>query len=574
MNVFIKIFKNIFFISTCFVVILSYFFSVFIVPDDIAMLTIVSGSYSSTPDFHIIFMNVWIGYCLSFLYNFYKGIEWYTLFFLVLHIFSFAFQLKYIRRIKRISSNYRLIIIVTWLLIQYNFITQLQFTTVALNVGLASLFIYMMKEKGNVFQTITACLLLLISFSIRNFLGVMILSCIFLFSLDEIKLFIKSLLRKKIKITKRLITLVVLSGSFTFLFIWDNSIYFNNDDYTNFKKLESYRALINDGVKLDIGFSENKELKYFDYHLIKGFMFDVNKYDYEYLEKLYLHSFKPNYKQRILNAIKSFFFYKEVLILYLSLIFFLYFKTKKSEIILQGLFLLIIFGLTSFVFDLVLKERFVVSLFLPYLILLLSYYFNLLKEKNNHIFGVVFLIILLFFIHLSFLQLFLFLTAIVLILMSSYFEQKRLEIISMCFFLAVFILKCQESKDLISVNKNKISELTNVVSVIQRHNDKRILTYPTHNSLTSLPIFRVSSYKFIDDFLFSGWMAALPYNKKQFPSFKYLVNNSIPIMLNNEDLVVIEWIQESIEFNYKLKTEKVIIYQDDNQSSFILKKTF
>lgn len=56
--------------------------------DDVMMTMIANGTYSGTPDYHLVYINVIYGKVLAWLYSLTTAIEWYTLAFVMLHILS------------------------------------------------------------------------------------------------------------------------------------------------------------------------------------------------------------------------------------------------------------------------------------------------------------------------------------------------------------------------------------------------------------------------------------------------------------------------------------------------------
>lgn len=60
------------------------------VNDDVMMCMIANGTYSGTPDGHLVYINVIYGYVLAWLYGQTTAIEWYTLSFVVLQILSMS----------------------------------------------------------------------------------------------------------------------------------------------------------------------------------------------------------------------------------------------------------------------------------------------------------------------------------------------------------------------------------------------------------------------------------------------------------------------------------------------------
>lgn len=558
------------FVSFVFVFIVSFFFSSYVVPDDIAMLSIVSGTYSGAPDAHVIYMNIWVGHLLSFFYENFNNIEWYTLFFLCLHTISFYFELKFLKSLNLSNKKSKEILYLILFLIQFKFIVNLEFTTIALNTGLASLLIFLNQNIKQKTRIILGSVLLLISFSIRSFTGIIVLSCLFLYYFKYFNIFISSIFRRKLKISNELWLLLILFVSFTVLLFIDNYYYTSNNSYFEFREFDKYRGLINDGIKFDIHFSENKKYQIVDYNLIQGFLFDMKIYDLDYLKGLYTHTFKPDLFKRINNSLMSIIFYKEPIILFLTIVFIIYKKTKDKKIILQCFFLFMIFGLTSLIFDLSLKERFIICLFMPYLFLIFfSSHKKILNEKIGYIVLLLFFIIILYFLHLSFFEystLFLF----VLLSQSKFQNVKNIGYLILLIFTSVSLQSHNEIKEL------KLKEFDDFKSTIEKVdknlNFDRILVYPTHSNLTKMDVFQISEFSYNKKIIFSGWMSNLPTNKKKFPSYISLVDDSVPILVNKNDEIIIDWLIGSLSFHYGFSATKKKIYENKNYICYTLLK--
>ena len=104
--------------------------------DDVMMCMIANGTYSGTPDYHLVYINVLYGRVLAWLYGLTTAVEWYTLAFVVLHIVSMTIIAFSILRTSNRARWER----VLWLSVLYilwaRIIVALQFTTTA---GLACL---------------------------------------------------------------------------------------------------------------------------------------------------------------------------------------------------------------------------------------------------------------------------------------------------------------------------------------------------------------------------------------------------------------------------------------------------
>ena len=105
--------------------------------DDVVMAMIANGTYSGSPDCHLVYINVIYGAVLAFLYGITKAVEWYTLAFAALHVLSMSVLVYCVWTTENRSSWERLL----WLIVLYvlwaRIIVALQFTTTAGLVCLA-----------------------------------------------------------------------------------------------------------------------------------------------------------------------------------------------------------------------------------------------------------------------------------------------------------------------------------------------------------------------------------------------------------------------------------------------------
>ncbi len=105
--------------------------------DDVMMLLIANGSYSGTPDSHLVFINVIYGAMLAGLYSLTKAIEWYTLSFAVLHILSMSVLLHAIITIPNRATWERILWFMALYALWARILVALQFTTTAGLVSVA-----------------------------------------------------------------------------------------------------------------------------------------------------------------------------------------------------------------------------------------------------------------------------------------------------------------------------------------------------------------------------------------------------------------------------------------------------
>ena len=123
------------------------------------------------------------------------------------------------------------------------------------------------------------------------------------------------------------------------------------------------------------------------------------------------------------------------------------------------------------------------------------------------------------------------------------------------------------------IEKKKISDFSKVLNfVVDKRNFSKVITLPTHLYLENLNIHRVSEYKYLNNIILNGWMANLPQYRKELPSFKNLVTDTIPIILNKNYRNSIKDLQKSILYHWKINTSQKLIYNDDYFEVIILEK--
>ncbi|HBK82495.1 MAG TPA: hypothetical protein DDZ41_02685, partial [Flavobacterium sp.] len=94
--------------------------------DDFVMQSIASGTYTGTPDEHLVFINVILGFFLKFLYTNTQFINWYIVVLVGLQFISLYVIFLYLK-----LKNVNFFIVVTSLFIAIYFIQNIQFTTIS-----------------------------------------------------------------------------------------------------------------------------------------------------------------------------------------------------------------------------------------------------------------------------------------------------------------------------------------------------------------------------------------------------------------------------------------------------------
>jgi hypothetical protein len=124
-------FLIILFLNILFFILSSYFLPVkFQTNDDAAMCLIANGTWTGTPETRLIFINVVYGIILSLFYKMFGEIEWYTVFFSIIHIISLSVIVySFIKTDK--AKPIKFITIILIYVLELTIIQNLQFTTTA-----------------------------------------------------------------------------------------------------------------------------------------------------------------------------------------------------------------------------------------------------------------------------------------------------------------------------------------------------------------------------------------------------------------------------------------------------------
>lgn len=222
----------IFIISVSINVLLFTLFFCFISPrfqtnDDIAIMEFAAGMRTGQPSEYLIYINVIIGKLLSFLYLNFPFVNWYPIFFYLIHFISMTIIL-YCFLLNKKNIYGVLIFLLVFSFLELYLLTNLQFTTTAFIAGLAGfiLLITYLDEKGKKFYPamIISILLLTVSGLIRrSTFYLLLVLCAVIFGL-------KFLEKKSWKIPVILIIIVLLFGLFNLL----NDGYYRRDENWDF----------------------------------------------------------------------------------------------------------------------------------------------------------------------------------------------------------------------------------------------------------------------------------------------------------------------------------------------------
>ena len=549
------------------VFILSYFLSFYLVNDDISMLLISSGKLNTDNSSYVVFMNIFIGFVISSFYSLLNGVEWYTILFLIFHTLSIYVILKNIMELD-ISLFLKTSLIISTIILEYSIITELQFTTLSLNAGIASILL-ISKIKFNYKILYILFSFVVLSFCIRNFIG-LINFFLVTYLLFTISFFLSSI-EKKVVLKFLLITFLVLF----FLQGIDYLLYNFNVHFKGFRKNDALRSLLSDGNHINPTLSG--KFKKYDFYLIKAFFYDKAVFNPKYLQDL-INMLGFNFYVKFKYILYTLYYFSYPIILYV--IFNLLLRFNKKPLLIIILDLIMFFGVISLfstLFNVVSKGHFVMTVFVLFIFKDIVFMSNVQRKSislfRDLILSFLILNIILFFNKHSFEFKLIINLVVLLFFLSIFFKSVFLEQSSIFGFIFIAVFSISISSQVKNDRDTKILSFTKVLDFISEKNkSNKIVTLPSHMYLENLDIYNVSNYKYIDKIKLNGWMVNYPLNENGFSSFKEIVLNKYPIIVDRKYKNSIQDLQKSILFHWNLKTEKSVLYIDKNVEVIVLNK--
>lgn len=485
--------------------------------DDIVMLLFASGKYTGTPEPYLVFINYIYGLFLSFLYTLTGKIEWYTILFAIIHVFSLTVIVWCITK-KDIKSIYKVLFVIIFYVIEIRIILLFQFTTTAAIGSLAGVAL-IINEKH--YQKIFGIIFLIISSLIRIeacFLVLLVVSPVF------IPLFFKN---KRIIFNKTGVYLFISVTSMLFCKYIDYRIVNKDVDWSYYNEYNKLRGQINDNPNADsiidnlpLGISKT------DYQLVLNFLSDSKIIDLTKISLINDSIKKVGFTQKIKNIYPSLRAYTLVLFLIIIIWFFIFFGTvERQNKIMQILSLLIfVFSLCYISFEGSLKYRIFITALLPFIFVMIVTF----EKRDYKMFKVV-----------------------------------------ICFTVISFIILFSYRTFKICNLRNKLeitefAEQKNLLDNYLKYNNNSVLLYESDFSIEFYPAFNVSRLFNSKQIIFSGWSTSIPFDKKKYDSHLDLVNKNA-LFIRKKALDDIKYlIITGIKNNYNIKVIPKIEAQSKN----------
>ncbi|MDR2684061.1 MAG: hypothetical protein LBB53_01610, partial [Prevotellaceae bacterium] len=365
-KILIKITKNKYYLFFALLFFNALFFAVFAVLlpihfdpqgiDDAKFCLIASGAYTGTPDAHLVFINYIYGLILTFFYSHLYGVvEWYMLFFSIIHVVSLTIFCFFILKSKK---NKWIKLVYSALLYTFSiiFITSVQFTSLAAFCALAGLVLILSIRKTTQIAGIVWFLLAsLIRFD-AAMLVLLIMLPLFGYEILKTKQWIKIL---------PFVLIAILALTFRYI---DSRQYQNCINHEKAVKFNYYRQRINDNPNFArVQKNLPDEISQNDFVLINDFFVDTKIVTFEKIQKLYKSYQNLPLKYKIKNSLQA--MQKKIwLLLFVVLLYFLLFFQNKNWLMRLMLIsvIIVLFGSITYVtMQDYLKGRVLLSMMLP-----------------------------------------------------------------------------------------------------------------------------------------------------------------------------------------------------------------
>ncbi|MFC1574178.1 hypothetical protein ACFL30_03255 [Candidatus Latescibacterota bacterium] len=337
-------------ISVLFICELLFFVPVYQTNDDVGMSWVASGkSIVDTPDEHLLYQNVVLGFLLKKLYAGYPNFPWYGLYHFLVHYLCMIMFLYIILSI-HFSLKRLFLFLVFFIGLELGFLNNLQFTITSFMAGQTGIFLFLAflgdRSLKSWFLLIFSIILLLISSIIRidSFYLVLLIASPILFITFVTQY-------KKFLVVVKYSIFIFATISLSFLLKNYNTSYYSNDpEWKDFRKINTVKARFIDYNQI---YYNNDTKSIFDevnwsrndlYILRTWFYADETIFSTENMEKV--ASQFPKYRPEItLHYVITTFtnvFNSVVFLLIMVLLFVIYVPVKKIDYaIIVSTFLLI-----------------------------------------------------------------------------------------------------------------------------------------------------------------------------------------------------------------------------------------
>lgn len=340
--------------------------------DDVMMCMIANGSYSGTPDAHLVYINVLYGAVLAWLYGLTTAVEWYTLVFVVLHILSMTVLTYCLLTISNRARWERLL----WLLALYvlwaRIIAALQFTTTAGLVCLAGCVLLMRgtprSEWAGVAFVVVASL---VRFVAAGLVG-LLMAPIIIYSLGI-----------QWRQWRKYIPVVVMLMLVVGCRMTNRYVYDRDPEWRYYREYNQLRAQLNDNpnaYSVDMRSQLPEGIDIIDYALLLRFIPDPEQIDLKVIRQLSATVGEVPFRRQLVNLHRLDRYAVEIVLLFALLVLMILTTGNRRKYIFLILYMLFVAALIVHVsLDGFLKNRVFLCMLTPILVT----YFALLPDTTG-----------------------------------------------------------------------------------------------------------------------------------------------------------------------------------------------
>lgn len=509
-------------------VLLAWIFSIrFETNDDVVMLMISSGAYSGTPDYHLVFINVIYGLLLKALYTIFPNMEWYTILFALLHIFSFSLIFWiYSKRIITVFGQ--LLLLLLLLVLQARFIVGFQFTTTAAIVACAGLSLYF--ERGRSHKYVG--LLFFFVASLIRFEAAML--CLGVYA-PVMMLPLSGRIRNKRQSLYTGLVLSVIIVLPLFAKIVDDQVYKHEPEWRYYMNYNQIRGSLNDNpnfTKLFEADSDYSVANLNDLQNLANFIADPAILKLQTIVDVKQSlDIKPFFDklQNVETWICSYIYTIVCVLLLVLLLLSERMATYRWGGLLSGLLFFILLSWVSL--NATVKERVFLAAIIPLML-------------------------------------------IIVLIIACYQKKIWKIIVSSIFYLLTLHTIIMQTVDMYAVKKEQRQLAVKQIDLIQRYADCNFTPLGAGFTLEGLNPFSVTSvFKSLNvKMIGNGWMTQIPLNHGMMDSHLDLVEKPILIFMAKVSQPVLYNIQYCINKNYQIETTLDVVAEDELFEIVVIKK--
>ncbi|MGV3697922.1 hypothetical protein [Flavobacterium sp.] len=354
--------------------------------DDIVFQKIASGYFTGTPDVHLVFINVIIGYLLKPLYLFNNTVYWYSFLMLGLQALSLGAILKI-----ELRKHYSVLYYVALLLLFQYVIIRLQFTTVSALLTIAGFMLLTQRLEHKKQDILAPLAFLYLGFLIRDQMFLLIIVFLATFVLiQKGKQSFEYFRNKAYLVQFSIFGLILISSSLL------DDYHYSSKEWSHYADYNAVRGRINDSPMFR-SFYENRfsndRLEKSNLDIITKNFIALKGYDKDKLgEMLKMSKDDANSSVYRWNSLKSNALQKNNFLLYIFMLFIVVYvvREKKFSLLIPLALLVVLFVAISL--EMTFKNR----LSFPILLIFFIYYASMVSSDWYRYLTVCFALLLLF----------------------------------------------------------------------------------------------------------------------------------------------------------------------------------